>query len=83
MRNQSKLRSVAIILLMIVTALSLTGILPNTYATPLIVLFISVLFFVIAYESIAQNKYASAKRFIIIALILFAGSVILFVIGNF
>lgn len=68
---------------MIVTALSLTGILPNTYATPLIVLFISVLFFVIAYESIAQNKYASAKRFIIIALILFAGSVILFVIGNF
>ena len=77
----SKPRKIVILILIIVTALSLTNIISDTYATPLIVLSISILLFVIGIERIQHNHYQKAKLFIALGLALCAVSVILFLIG--
>ena len=77
----SKPRKIVILILIIVTALSLTNIISDTYATPLIVISISILFFVIGIEHIQHNHYQKAKLFIALGLALCAVSVILFLIG--
>lgn len=81
MRHATPLRSAAIIILMIITAMSLTNILSDRLATPLILLAMSLLFFVMAYELIKTNHYKKSRKYIIIGLILFAGAIALFIIG--
>ena len=81
MRHTSPLRSAAIIILMIVTAMSLTNILADRIATPLILLAMSVLFFVMAYELIKDSQKGKSKKYIIIGVVLLIGALALFYIG--
>lgn len=81
MRHATPLRSAAIIFLMIVTAMSLTNILANRLATPLILLSMSLLFFVMAYELIKTNLYKRSRKYIIVGLVLFVSAIALFIIG--
>jgi|GEM_PF-4549216 len=82
MRHATPLRSAAIIMLMTVTAMSLTNILARRIATPLILFAMSVLFFVMAYEGIKADRPKKSRKFIILSIILLISAIIVFFMGQ-
>lgn len=70
MKRFKNIRYYAVLIVLTVTALSITGIFGETLAIPLILLSLSLLFFTLAYESVSRQDLPKAKRFLTLGLFL-------------
>ncbi len=77
MQRFNHLRYYAVLLVLTVTALSLTGVFGERLAVPIILLSLSLLFFTLAHEHVRRQSLKQAKRFLTVGLFLLTLAVVL------